>query len=149
MKLKSFTLIELLIVVAITGILAMIAVPNFLNAMIKTKIARSQADINVISSALEMSFLDWQSYICCPSSYEAMFFKLTSPTSYISTILQDPFPEHRFSSDGTLNVWNHSYMYSYWNFIDSSHNDWHPDDNIHSCKSFLSRQSTHFILRIY
>ena len=55
---KAFTLIELLIVVAIIGILAAIAVPNFLSAQMRAKIARAQADMKTLSTAIEQLRLD-------------------------------------------------------------------------------------------
>lgn len=91
----AFTLIELLIVVAIIGILAAIAVPNFLNAQIRAKIARTHADMKAMSTALEQYFLDWNSYVedhDWPSdASQRGLFRLTSPMAYLSSLPQDAF----------------------------------------------------------
>ncbi len=59
---SGFTLIELLIVVAIIGILAAIAIPNFLNAQVRSKVARVKADLNSMGVAMESYQIDNESY---------------------------------------------------------------------------------------
>ena len=58
----AFTLIELLIVVAIIAILAAIAVPNFLEAQVRSKISRSLADLRSIKVGMEAYFVDNNAY---------------------------------------------------------------------------------------
>lgn len=99
----AFTLIELLIVVAIIGILAAIAVPNFLNAQLRAKIAKVEGDIKAISTALETYRIDQNSY---PGDHdldrymagEDGLFHLTSPVSYIGSLPTDPFVNRSMAS---------------------------------------------------
>jgi type II secretion system protein G len=62
MKKKGFTLIELLVVVAIIALLAAMAVVALNNARARARDARRVADIRQIQTALEMYYLDHNSY---------------------------------------------------------------------------------------
>lgn len=116
-KVHGFTLIELLIVVAIIGILAAIAVPNFLNAMTRSKIARSQSEIRAIGMALETYKLDRNAYppIFPPVDMFDRFIPLTTPVSYMSSIPYDPFNEQPLdNTKGPKDGNNPDGVYDYW-----------------------------------
>lgn len=91
----AFTLIELLIVVAIIGILAAIAVPNFINAQVRAKCATTQSDLRALSTALESYHIDNNMYPPTPNTAGNMRYarlaKLTSPVAYMTTVPLDPF----------------------------------------------------------
>jgi type II secretion system protein G len=96
----AFTLIELLIVVAIIGILAAIAVPNFLNAQIRAKVARATADMRNISVGFEAYHLDKGQYPMGrlkgrnPEQAWGWGFlpeDLTTPVAYLSNLPTDEF----------------------------------------------------------
>ncbi len=96
-EVSGFTLIELLIVVAIIGILAAIAVPNFLNAQLRAKISRVMADFRNCGTAIETYILDnnsapWDKP--CPSGdhgWASCQSRLTTPVAYMSAVIPDVF----------------------------------------------------------
>ncbi len=110
-KWLGFTLIELLIVVAIIGILAAIAVPNFLNAQVRAKVSRTLSDFRSLATALESYYVDNQDYprdfndqppgfapnfhnnIVYSQSATTRLISLTSPIAYMSAIPRDPFTQ--------------------------------------------------------
>jgi len=95
---RAFTLIELLIVVAIIAILAAIAVPNFLEAQVRAKVARAKNDERVLATALEAYRTDEQGYpeiIPVPSEIDLggawLMKRLTTPIADITSLPDDPF----------------------------------------------------------
>lgn len=59
---RSFTLLELLIVVAIISILAAIAIPNFMEAQTRAKVARVKAEMRNLETAVMLYHCDWNAY---------------------------------------------------------------------------------------
>ncbi len=117
----GFTLIELLIVVAIIGILAAIAVPNFLNAQVRAKISRVYADMRSLGNAIEMYQLDNNAYPGGPywqsstwwEKHTYRFHVLTTPIAYINSVPIDPLqtsnPQRINPNLGS--IWDGGYVY--------------------------------------
>ncbi|MFB3895274.1 MAG: type II secretion system protein [bacterium] len=92
----GFTLIELLIVVAIIAILAAIAIPNFLAAQIRSKVARVSGEMQTLTTALESYYVDnnaypWAYLASIYSDFNARLREITTPIAYISSLPADPF----------------------------------------------------------
>jgi len=103
MRRKAFTLIELLAVVAILGLLAVIAVPQYLKADVRSRISQSATDMRSIAQALEAYKIDqkqypmdFQFYQLGPGSHFDPFSylplgRLTTPVAYLIALPRDAF----------------------------------------------------------
>jgi prepilin-type N-terminal cleavage/methylation domain-containing protein len=126
---NAFTLIELLIVVAIIAILAAIAVPNFLEAQVRSKVSRTMADQRTVATAIEAFILDsqlmlvdfWDDDIAegiqrlsqgfglrqghdDRGGVIGIFVPLTTPVQYLTAIPDDPFATDKIMSNFYANL---------------------------------------------
>ncbi|MBN1477389.1 prepilin-type N-terminal cleavage/methylation domain-containing protein [Candidatus Sumerlaeota bacterium] len=98
-RFRAFTLIELLIVVAIIAILAAIAVPNFLEAQTRAKVSRILADMRSMKTGIESYRIDNNRYhpSIDPSTSATWvprirtFTFLTTPVAYLTSAFADVF----------------------------------------------------------
>ena len=124
---KGFTLIELLIVVAIIAILAAIAIPNFLEAQVRSKVSRTKADMRTLAGALESYMVDWNKYpgdgaqYCWRYGfypYDCYWYvpdTITTPLAYISTaMLVDPFRETELVTTPSFRRYRYWYIDMTW-----------------------------------
>jgi prepilin-type N-terminal cleavage/methylation domain-containing protein len=109
---RGFTLIELLIVIAIILILISIALPNFLEAQVRAKVANARGELKSLVVATEMYKGDWKGreprteygMSTTLGGYSEWWgfasHLLTTPNKYISAMPFEPF-----SDDFTVTVW--------------------------------------------
>ena len=88
---KGFTLVELVVVIAILGILAAIAVPRFIASLEEARSTADEANMRVLQTAVDLFYAETEGY---PADYAALEGALV-PT-YI-----DEIPE--LSGGGTFN----------------------------------------------
>ncbi len=105
---RGFTLIELLVVVGIIALLSAIAVPNYQNALARSKISKFMGDARAVETAIETFAIDNSTYpnedyypvgmaelnyAQPPSKPGAGFLSrsLTTPIAYLGKLPRDPF----------------------------------------------------------
>jgi len=93
---RGFTMIEIMVVVAIMGILAALIIPNVVGQDDKARVTAVKSDMSSISSALDLYKLDNFSYPTTEQGLEALAVKPEGarnwpPGGYLKKIPEDPW----------------------------------------------------------
>lgn len=114
----GFSLVELLIVVAIIAIVAAIAVPNLLEAQVRAKVARARSDLRTFATGIETYFVDNGAYPPSESFLATVDLqRLSTPVAYLTNAAaRDPFGTPAINlPDGTAENAARGYAYMAYN----------------------------------
>lgn len=70
---KGFTLIELMIVVAIIGILAAIAIPQYQDYTARTQVTRAVSEVSALKTAAESAILEGKEIVSTKTPTDAQY----------------------------------------------------------------------------
>ncbi|MCA9410655.1 MAG: prepilin-type N-terminal cleavage/methylation domain-containing protein [Candidatus Omnitrophica bacterium] len=99
----GFTLVELLVVIAIILILISIALPNYMDALVRARSTQVYAELRSVSIALQSYYLDFNFYplrtwnSSLPDWVPSGLNNLTTPVTYMDPArLPDPFTDGQY-----------------------------------------------------
>lgn len=87
---RGFTLLEMMVVVAIIAILAGILIPNFTRARAQAQTAACIGNMKTIATALELYYTDNQSYPAATAAAIESTFMEKALNGYLSILPRDP-----------------------------------------------------------
>ncbi len=86
---KGFSLVELMIVVAIIGILAAVAIPNYIRFQNKAKQSEAKGNLQGIFTAEKAFFAEWNTYT---TRFDSIGYRPEGTLNYMTGFFTDFFP---------------------------------------------------------